>query len=164
MTRKMVFSAVAALMAAVASPGLSGDFEGAYVGVSDNAGLIAPIGLDFEIAAFAGYNTVFDNGLVLGGQVDIVYNRLSLWIGPAMTGVVGARAGFLVSDTLLLYGRTGIGYTNGGAGSALWDVGLGAETFLTETLSLRTEFDYVDPFAAGMASQYNAKVGIAYHF
>lgn len=165
MTRtSSAFAAALAIAVAVATPSLANDFDGAYVGVGAGAGFANPGIIDWEGSAFIGYNWDFGNRMVAGSELDLTYNPMSLWGGSAAIGTLDARLGYLVSDVFMLYGRTGGGYTNGGVGSYVWDVGAGGEYMMENGLSIRGEFDRVDPFAAGMDTQLNGRLGVVMNF
>lgn len=139
-------------------------FDGAYVGLIAAAGLsILPV-IDREIAAVAGYNFNMGNGYVAGAEVDASFNPMSLWGPDAFTGTIDGRLGYVVTDNMMLYGRAGGGYTTGAAGSAVWDVGGGADFYLNDSFGVRGELDRVDPLTGGMQTQINAKLGIILDF
>lgn len=142
----------------------SNNFDGAYVGIVGAAGISNLPIIDKEIAAVAGYNFNMGNGYVAGAEIDASFNPLSLWGPNAFTGTLDGRVGYVVTDDVMLYGRAGGGYTTGGPGSAVWDIGGGAEYALTEKFTVRGELDRVDPFAGGMQTQINAKMGIILDF
>ena len=161
------FALAATLMAAATfgTPTLAGDFDGAYVGVGLTAGLNAPAVPDWEGSAFIGYNYDFGNRVVAGGELDLTYNPDSLWgATDATTSTLDGRLGYLVSEDVMVYGRAGGGYTTGGAGSTVWDVGAGAEYMMQNGMTLRGEFDRVDPLAAGMDTQMNGRLGVVMNF
>ena len=164
MSRLTVCAAAAAVLIPISSSAIAQAFDGSYVGATIAFGFNAPVVPDHEVAAFVGYNHVMASDFVAGGELDVALNPDSLWGGSALTGKLGARAGYLVTEDILVYGRAGGGYTTGATGSAVWDIGAGGEYAIGDTLSLRGEFDRVDPFVAGMTTQYNAKVGVAYNF
>lgn len=160
--------ALAAAFAATISlvgPVLAGDFDGAYVGLGVSAGFNAPVVPDWEGSAFIGYNWDFGNQMVVGGEVDLTYNPDSLWEGePATTSTFDGRLGFLANEDLMVYGRAGGGYTTGGPGSYVWDVGIGAEYMMPNGMTVRGEFDRVDPFEDGMDTQVNGRLGMVLNF
>lgn len=164
MSRLPRFGTLMAAALLVATPVVSGEHDGAYVGASAAAGFNAPITPDFEFGAFAGYNAELGNGMVAGGELELVHNPKSLWGLNATTGTLDGRAGYLIMNDVLAYGRAGLGYTTGAGGSMVWDVGAGVEVPVMEGVRLRGEFERVDPFEAGMMTQYNGKVGVAYGF
>lgn len=166
MTRSETVS-VLALAAGVAftTPVLGNDFHGAYVGVGLSAGFNAPVVPDWEGSAFIGYNWEFANRLVAGSELDLTVNPHSLWgATAATTSTLDARFGYLAREDVMVYGRTGGGYTSGGPGSYVWDLGIGAEYMMQNGLTVRGEFDRVDPFEAGMDTQLNGRLGVVMNF
>lgn len=163
-TQKILGAAFAATLACIGSIAAAGEFDGAYAGINGSAGINAPVTPDYEFGAFAGYNMGVANGVVLGGEADIAYNSTSLWGADALTTKGNARAGYELSDNVMVYGKAGLGYTTGGTGSMVWSLGAGADIHVMDNVLLRTEAERVDPTAAGMLTQYNGKVGIGYSF
>jgi len=165
---KRMSSVLAAAMAAAVSlvtPAFAGDFDGAYVGLGLTAGVnAAPLGPDFEGSAFIGYNWDFGNQMVVGGELDLTYNPKSLWATDATTSTFDGRLGYIAREDVMVYGRAGGGYTSGGPGSYVWDLGLGAEYMMQNGLTVRGEFDRVDPFEAGMDTQVNGRLGVVMNF
>lgn len=147
-----------------AEPLAQGKFEGAYMGATGALAVNYLPAIDREIGGFAGYNFAMNDRVIAGAEIDASYNPNSLWLTSAFTGTLDGRLGYLVNDDLMIYGRAGGGYTTGGVGSAVWDVGGGAEYFVTNGFALRGELDRVDPFAGGMQTQLNAKLGIIMDF
>jgi len=157
----------AAFTAAVSlvSPALAGDFDGAYVGLGLTAGFNAPSVPDYETSAFIGYNWDFGNQMIAGGELDLTYNPDSLWAAtPAATTTFDGRLGYLAREDVMVYGRAGGGYTSGGPGSYVWDLGIGAEYMMQNGLTVRGEFDRVDPFETGMDTQVNGRLGVVMNF
>lgn len=157
-------AALAAAVCLAAVPAMAGDFDGGYGGITGNAGVITTPSLDYEFGAFAGYNFASGSGFVAGGEADVAYNPDGLWGPDAMTAKANARAGYELTDNVLAYGKGGIGYTTGGAGSMVWSFGAGVDIEVLDGVLLRAEGERVDPTAAGMATQYNGKVGLGYEF
>ena len=157
--------AAAFCAASLGTPVLAGDFHGAYVGLGLGAGFNAPDVPDWEGSAFLGYNYDFGNRMVLGGELDLSHNPDSLWgADVATTGTIDGRIGYLATDAFMIYGRAGGGYTTGGDGSMVWDLGAGAEYMLQNGLTFRGEFDRVDPVEAGMDNQLSGRLGVVMNF
>ena len=164
---KRTSTALAAAMAAaltLASPSQANDFDGAYVGAGITAGFALAGVTDWESSAFIGYNWDFGNRFIVGGELDLTYNPDSLWADSAAITTLDALFGYLLTEEFMLYGRAGSGYTSGLAGSYVWDVGAGGEYMWPNGLSIRGEFDRVDPFEAGMATQVNGRLGVVMNF
>ena len=154
-----------AVTISLVTPGLANDFDGAYAGVSLSAGFNAPTVPDWEGSAFIGYNWDFGNRVVAGGELDLTYNPQSLWgASSAATSTLDGRLGYLAKEDVMVYGRAGGGYTSGLAGSYVWDFGVGAEYIMQNGVTVRGEFDRVDPFQAGMATQVNGRLGVVMNF
>ncbi len=112
---------------------------------------------------FAGYNWQF-GGAVLGLETDIGTGKLGtgtrLASGRELSSEIGAigsmraRAGFLATPSLLLYGTAGLAWSTmefGLVGDAHrsetfmgYQVGLGAETMISRNVGLRLEYIYTD--------------------
>lgn len=154
-----------AAAAAVAPPAAANDFDGAHVGGGLTLGSNAPVVPDWEGSAFIGYNRPFGGGTIAGGERDLTCNPDSLWgAASAATSTVDGRLGFLARDDVMVYGRAGGGYTSCGPGSYVWDIGVGAEYMMQNGLTVRGEFDRVDPFAVGMDTQMNGRLGVVMNF
>ncbi|MCB1338146.1 MAG: hypothetical protein KDK10_12085 [Maritimibacter sp.] len=147
-----------------AQPMPQAKFEGAYLGASGALAVNFLPAIDTEFGAFAGYNFAVSDRVIAGAEIDASYNPNSLWLTSAFTGTLDGRLGYTVTDDLMVYGRAGGGYTTGGTGSAVWDVGGGAEYFVNDGVAVRGELDRTDPFAGGMQTQLNAKLGIIMDF
>lgn len=155
---------VIALAFTLGVPALANDFDGAYVGAAFSVDLVQNNYLDKEGSAFIGYNWDFGNGMVVGGEADLTVNPLSIWGTSATTTTLDARFGYLVSDDIMVYGRTGGGYTSALTGSTVWDAGAGAEYMFDNGFTIRGEVDRVDPFEAGMVTQVNGRLGVVMNF
>ncbi|MCB1328139.1 MAG: hypothetical protein KDK28_01120 [Maritimibacter sp.] len=164
LTRVAILAALSLATPVLVGPSLAGDFEGAYVGAGLSAGFSGPFVPDYEGSAFIGYNWNFGSQVIVGSELDLTVNPKSMWVGAATTSTIDARLGFLASDAVMVYGRAGGGYTTGGVGSYVWDFGLGAEYMMNNGLSLRGEFDRVDPFEVGMDTQMNGRLGVVMNF
>ena len=160
-----VLAAALATAVSLISPALAGDFDGAYVGAGVTAGANNdPHLLDFEGSAFIGYNWEFGNKMVVGSELDLTVNPKSIWIGDATISTLDGRVGYLARENVMVYGRAGGGYTSGGPGSYVWDLGIGAEYMMQNGMTLRGEFDRVDPFEVGMDTQVNGRLGVVMNF
>lgn len=164
MIRTSPFMAAVAAALFSSTPGLANDFNGAYVGLGLSAGVSGPVVPDLEGSAFIGHNWDFGNQLIVGGELDLTINPKSLWFGDATTSTLDGRLGYLARDDVMVYGRAGGGYTSGGTGSYLWDLGVGAEYMMQNGLTVRGEVDRVDPFEAGMQTQMNGRLGVVMNF
>lgn len=163
-THLVLRAALAASIVLAAGAASAGDFDGAYAGVNASAGVNAPAIPDYEFGAFAGYNFGLSNDLVAGGEADVAYNANSLWGPDALTAKANARAGYVVTNEVMLYGKAGLGYTTGGPGSMVWSLGAGADIQVMDNVLLRAEAERVDPTTVGMLTQYNGKIGVGYNF
>jgi len=164
MTRTSPVLAAIAVALSLAAPAFAQDFDGAYVGGGLSGGVTGPTVLDLEGSAFIGYNWTFGNQVIVGSELDLTHNPQSLWTGKATTSTLDGRLGFLARDDVMVYGRAGGGYTSGGVGSYVWDLGLGAEYMMDNGLTMRGEVDRVDPFEAGMDTQLNGRFGVVMNF
>ena len=54
--------------------------------------------------------------------------------------------------------------TKGGPGSYVWDLGIGGEYMMQNGLTVRGEFDRVDPFETGMDTQVGGRLGVVMNF
>ncbi len=172
MTRLGGMSGVGAVaLALLAAPATGEDFDGGYIGFSGSIGsdpVITNSGRDWSASSFAGYNYRFGELLVAGGEIAAEYNPDSVWGLHVFTGKLRGRAGFVVSDRFMVYGRAGTGYMLGvdfGDGDGfIWDVGAGAEYELFDQLLLRGEVGYVSPFSELLTEQTSFRLGVLTRF
>lgn len=113
---------------------------------------------------FAGHNIVVRDRFVLGGEAVVNGNHNALWGTNVLTGKLEGRVGVLATEDVLLYARAGGGFTTGGAGSMVWDVGAGAEIDFSDKYTTRLEIERIEPFETGMLSQVNGKLGLVFDF
>lgn len=182
MKKYFLASVALALSLGVAHAG-EANFDGAYGGVQGAYSRLdgGDVDLDgFGGGAFGGYGKTFGNWYV-GGELSVDYNK----VDGSKNGVdlekkysygVAARAGYLVAPKVLGYGV--VGWERGkfeakAAGAKESEelnglrVGIGAETFVKDNVSVRTEVNYVDWKGKGGADdgkEWRANVGVAYHF
>lgn len=165
MSRRIGFAAAVVAALSISTAAVAGDFDGAYGGVSIGWGDDPlPNSMDHSLDLFVGYNFSFGNNLVAGAEMVATANPDSIWGLDVFTGKLDGRLGHLLSDSFMVYGRLGGGYTTGDDGSLLWDVGAGAEFAVSDRFKLRGEVDRVDPFADGMDSQINGRLGVILDF
>jgi len=145
-------------------PAISGDFEGAYGGIALGRGTDPWPTWDHSIDLFAGHNIVVRDRFVLGGEAVVNGNHNALWGTNVLTGKLEGRVGVLATEDVLLYARAGGGFTTGGAGSMVWDVGAGAEIDFSDKYTTRLEIERIEPFETGMLSQVNGKLGLVFDF
>lgn len=162
--RHAIAATVLMAVSSHALPGISGDFNGAYGGFSVGVGTDPWPSMDHSVDVFVGHNTVVHDNFLLGGEVVVNGNHLSLWGTNVVTGKLEGRLGYLATDDVLLYGRAGGGYTTGGSGSLVWDMGAGAEIDVFDKYTARVEVERIEPFDAGMLSQVNGKLGLVFDF
>ena len=165
MTHILKTAALAAAMTAgVVGVAQAGEFDGFYVGAYGRNNFSA--GTDIAAGAWAGYNMSMGSDVVVGVEGDVEYDWASVWGGAATTGTANVRAGYVATEDVMVYGKAGAGWTNGGTSpsSYVWDVAAGVELQVLDDFSLRGELGYVDPLNAGLASQVNGKVGVGYGF
>jgi outer membrane immunogenic protein len=167
---------VASLAAAViASPAAAAPFEGAYAGIAatlDNvqgSGALEGFGANgVGGSVFAGYDIAIGSGFAgVEGNVDL-NTADPLGIEAKWGWGVSGRAGLKLNEATGVYGRIGyqrnkIGAT--GLGSAWGDgvrFGAGVETGLTDSASLRVEFNHVNYESDIINNQ--AVVGVLFRF
>jgi outer membrane immunogenic protein len=181
--KKYILASVAlALSMGIAHAG-EAKFDGAYAGVQGAYSSIdgGDIDLDgFGGGAFGGYGKTFGKWYV-GGELSLDYNKVDGKSGGAEIKKtydygVAARAGYLVTPKILGYGVVGWergkfeAKADGAKDSTTLNglrVGIGAETFVTDNISLRTEVNYVNwqsKHGVKAADEWGADVGVAYHF
>ncbi|MFY8093919.1 MAG: outer membrane protein [Niveispirillum sp.] len=186
-----------ALVAVGAAPSLAqSPFDGAYVGVftgySDtNASATsgtANANIDADAwlyGAYAGYGKTFDK-LYLGAEAELGSASLSSNSGTVAgfatkldaneSWGLSARAGYLVADDVLLYGRAGWQRTNydvtvGTGANRIkvgdnldgYRLGGGLEYALTDNVLVRTEYNYVN-YDDTNFRENQVRVGVAYRF
>lgn len=105
------------------------------------------------IGGVAGIN-IQDGAMVYGGELE----GSARIIGGAISGGVyeaTARAGYLVSDDVLLFGTAG-GAVDNGTAAAL--VGAGMEFAITQDVTLGAEYNYLFNNAGTVAHEIDGKV------
>ena len=198
-----------AVTMAFAAPALArSPFDGAYIGgfvgytdgdVETTVGALADdVGVDgFDGGLYAGYGQTFDR-LYVGAEAEIGYGEIDGdgTVGTLVTAFetdwtygVAARAGFLATDNVLVYGRVGYQWTefqgvaiSGGTAVGLdrtfdgWRVGGGVEVAVTDNLLTRLEYNYTnydqfgfDATIGGTVESFEPdshsfRVGLAYKF
>lgn len=164
--------------------GLKGTYSNGGVDLGGDAGVGTSLDIDgFGGGAFAGYGKTFGNWYV-GGELSADYAKLSGEIAGSDADVTkshsfgaAVRAGYLVSPNVLGYGLVGVergkfkanidGLGEDSANLIGFRAGIGAETFMTKNVSLRTEVSYVNWGGKGDVDgidELRADVGVAYHF
>lgn len=180
-----------ALVAVGAAPSLAASpFDGAYVGVytgyADNNGSNGAGDIDTDgwtYGGYVGYGKTFDQ-FYFGGEAEIgsidIDGKGTVGTVPTTLKInesygLAARAGLLVSDNALFYGRVGWQRTNYeakiGTGAARFTVddtldgvrvGGGLEYALTDNVLTRVEYNYTN-YEQGV-SDNQVRVGVAYRF
>ncbi len=138
------------------TPDTSSSFEGAYIGV---------------------FGTTYAGVSQYGGGVELGYNLLpaeNFLLGVEVSGAMFAtgydpevwfkgKAGF-VADSLAIYGFGEVGaYFSGGTPTSQYGVGVGAEFFLADSISLDAEVGMRADFGNTLANPH-AQVGLRFHF
>ena len=151
--QRILSPALVALALAATAPATAGDWSGAYVG---GYGGLA-YGSDLMAGAYAGYS--FQSGsVVYGAELDGFYTELAEWEVFAK-----GRAGYAISDQVLLHGTAGVGTYLGT--TALWSLGLGGEAKVTDSLSLRGDYELHNSFGSGLGSaEHFIKAGAVWGF
>ena len=164
MTNKIIKAATAAILVLSASAAGAGDFDGGYAGVFGRDNLSGG-GIDLAAGVYGGYNAEMGSNTIAGVEIDVEYDWNSLWNpgGATLAGAVNGRVGYDMGQALV-YGKAGVGYSTGGTSTGTWDVGVGAEVPVMNGATVRGEVSRVDPFAAGLTTQYQARAGIGYGF
>ena len=137
---------------------------------------------------FAGYDYKISPRIVLGAEAGVTFGAddslvrdtgsTRVTIDPRRAIDLTARAGYRVTDNMLLYARAG--YTNARVQTSLedgtgirsasdnrdgWLVGGGLERALNDNISARLEYRYADLSEGdGKFDRHQALVGIAYRF
>jgi opacity protein-like surface antigen len=112
---------------------MTSGWDGGYIGV-DGSVFTGP---GVQVDVFAGGNMTVAESFLIGGEASIgVYNLLP-GLGLEVTGAL--RGGFVVSDTVLVYGKLGGAIDFGaGAGTRVF-VGGGAEFKVSDSMAIRAE-------------------------
>lgn len=152
----------------------------------------------FTGGVLAGYGRVFgqNESLYLGGEVDLSLsnitseasasdgtNSASFELTERYSGFGTVRAGFIPMDNWMVFGRTGVGFTNTeldvtyNNASASEDeteltylVGAGIEGFVTDNVSLRLDYSYriqddqESAYTEVSPTTSVAEVAVSYHF
>lgn len=194
--------AIATAIAAATPAAAQEAFEGPYAGIEAgwNKNKVGSAETDIGRAnigrsqgsatagVFAGYNHKVADRIVLSAEagfsmgLDDAVTRSGggtlASIDPEYSFNLGARAGYLVDDTTLLYVRGGYENLRGSVriidavGSRYnkdtldgWSLGGGVERMLTQKVSARIEYRYSDLGGGDTKFQrHQALVGVAYHF
>lgn len=178
MKKYFLASVALALSMGVAHAG-DAKFDGAYAGVQGSYSKLdgGDIDLDgFSGGAFGGYGKSFGNWYV-GGELSADYNKVDgssngVDIEKKYSYGAAARLGYLVTPNVLGYGVAGVErgkFEAKAVGGKISDdvtglrLGVGAETFVRDNVSVRTEVNYVN-WADDVGDEWRANLGIAYHF
>jgi opacity protein-like surface antigen len=158
MTSKTKTMVLAMGLALAATTAQAQSFEGAYAGGYVTTNLNAGFGTYWGVGVQAGYNFSVGTDTYLGVEVDggAVFAAPTTYLGT-----VSGRAGFAVSNDVLLYGSLGGGIS--GTSLFYWQAGAGAEYNVTESVYLRAGVDRLAPVSAG-AALYLGKFGVGYRF
>ncbi|MCZ4273005.1 outer membrane protein [Maritalea porphyrae] len=135
--------------AAYATSGFN--WDGFYVGL--NTGYVNTGTAEWAVGGVTGLN-IQDGALVYGAELEVN----ALVASGAFTGAMSqasARAGYLVSDDMLVYGVGGGGFDKG-AGIGL--VGAGMEFALTQEVTLGAEYNYLFNSGGGLGHEIDGKV------
>jgi len=127
------------------------DWNGFYLGL--NNAYVNSGGAEWGIGGVAGFN-VQDGAMVYGAELE----ANALVAGGVVTGGLyqaTARAGYLVSDDVLVYGVGGAGYDTG-VGHGL--VGAGMEFALTQEVTLGAEYNYLFNTGGTVGHEIDGKV------
>ncbi len=136
------------------------NWTGFYVGGNAGYGWGSAIGGDtngFTGGATAGYNYQFSPNSVFGVETDIAFSSADHSAGPRKfesdyLGTLRARLGYSVGN-VMFYGTGGLAYgknelSQGGLSNDQvhwgWTLGAGVEAMLTQNISAKFEYLYVD--------------------
>lgn len=131
----LIIDAPAVISSPAASYGLDGPYAGIYVLGQSHAGAT-----DFGGGVVLGINFAQD-GFLLGFEGDASV-RTSHWESTWLEGQVIGKAGFLLSDSAALYALAGVGVNNHVLGGFYVPIGVGAEFAVTESLSLKAQYEF----------------------
>ena len=178
MKKYFLASVALALSMGVAHAG-EANFDGAYAGVQGSYSKLDGGDIDLDGisgGAFGGYGKSFGNWYV-GGELSADYGKVEgsssgIEIEKKYSYGAAARVGYLVTPNVLGYGLAGVerGKFEAKAGGlkdsdelTALRLGIGAETFVSEKVSVRTEVNYVN-WEDGAGDEWRANMGVAYHF
>ena len=180
--KKIYLASVALALSFGAAHAGDSAFDGAYVGVQGDYvnGQNADIDVDgIGGGAFGGYGKSFGDWYV-GGEISVGVSgadgsNAAASVEKKYAYGVAARAGYVFGDKVLGYGIVGWERGKFEGKVAFGDVseelnglrvGLGAETFVSEAVSVRTEVNYVDWKDKGSfgGDEWRANVGVGYYF
>jgi outer membrane immunogenic protein len=139
------------------------DWNGLYVGVHGG-------GEQYRLASFAaiggvvGFNFLPTDSLLLGVEAtaDYTWNNA----GNGVDLFANARAGWLVTDPVLIYALAGVGtFTSGGNSVNLYQLGGGVEFAVTDQVTVRGQLTGEGNFGGTrLFNAARATVGAAFHF
>jgi len=153
--KRILLSGMAALgLLATAPAAEAGDWSGAYVGTY----VAAVYGtMDPALGLMGGYS-MQTNNVVYGAEADVFRSNVGDW------EVFGrARLGYALTDTFLMH-------VTGGAGNYLgttnlWSLGVGGEVKVSNTISLRADYERHNTWGSGLGtSQPFMKGGVVWNF
>ena len=179
--------ALAAALAASSAHADAYDFQGFYGGVelgisSLDSSIPLPLGSGNSFGLFAGYNHALNSNFIIGGELSYVTDS-DHQIAPGVDFTIEgptelrARLGYVTGNTMIYgalgytwadYTQTGVGFSDSFEGVSY---GLGLETLLTESVSLRIDYTHTQYETGGLIyptmfefETDTVSLGIAYHF
>lgn len=152
------------------------NWEGLYVGVQ--GGVIGSVNSDSDsdsdsdnaglVGLHVGANFLASSSFLLGleGTAEYIFSDYS----DAALFLINGRAGFLVTDSVLLYGIAGAGVlynVDSEDSTGVYQLGLGAEIAVSDNISLRGQVAGLGGFDDAnddLFDSYKATVGLSFHF
>jgi outer membrane immunogenic protein len=136
------------------------DWNGFYAGVYGVGQVSTEGGTEFGLGANLGVNAQFDYFLV-GGEVTL--QGLTGDTVDTIYGQVVGRAGFVVTDEVLLYAAAGYGHEFGAPVEDDFLLGGGVEFAITDNVSLRAQYLHGFPIT-GDNTKDQITLGAQFHF
>lgn len=148
------------------------NWEGLYIGVQ--GGLIGSVESESEndsaglVGLHVGTNFLASGSFLLGleGTAEYIFSDYS----DSALFLINGRAGFLVTDDVLLYGIAGAGVlynVDSEDSTGVYQLGLGAEIAVSDNISLRGQVAGLGGFDDAnddLFDSYKATVGLSFHF
>jgi outer membrane immunogenic protein len=141
------------------------DWDGMYVGARAG-GEVFTLATFGVVGAVAGVNFVASDSLLFGVEVSADYTWNNFARGVEL--YANARAGWLVTDSALVYALAGAGvYTSGGNSIGFYQAGGGVEFAVTDAVTLRGELTGFRSFTSNSGRLFDAAkatAGVFDHF
>ncbi|MDB5539685.1 MAG: porin family protein [Devosia sp.] len=132
-------------------------WEGPYAGLWVSGQSDAVFGLGADL----GVNVLLNDNIIAGVEGNVGWLAQGDTLPDSLQGQVNGKLGF-VTGNLAFYGLAGAGYNDATLGYT--PVGVGAEVGLTDSLSVKGEYQYQVDWDNTAENAQTGKVGLNWHF